>query len=68
MEGTPFVLPESGIQGLISNGTQMYMPKDPRANVFHPDFEATYAIVSKYDAGPDATLRYALDLLAAGKI
>ncbi len=68
MEGTPFVLPESGIQGLISNGTQMYLPKDPRANIFHPDFEATYSIVSKYDAGPDATLRYALDLLAAGKI
>lgn len=68
MEGTPFVLPESGIQGLISNGTQMYLPKDPRANVFHPDFETTYSIISKYDGGPDATLRYALDLLAAGKI
>jgi hypothetical protein len=68
MEGTPFVLPESGIQGLISNGTQMYLPKDPRANVFHLDFETTYSIVSKYGAGPDADLRYALDLLAEGKI
>lgn len=68
MEGTPFVLPESGIQGLISNGTQMYLPKDPRANVFHLDFETTYSIVAKYGAGPDADLRYALDLLAEGKI
>jgi hypothetical protein len=68
MEGTPFVLPESGIQGQISNGTQMYMPKDPRANVFHPDFETTYSTDAKYDAGPDASLRFALDLLAAGKI
>ena len=68
MEGTPFVLPESGIQGQISNGTQMYMPKDPRANVFHPDFETMYSVIAKYGAGPDASLRYALDLLAAGKI
>jgi hypothetical protein len=68
MEGTPFVLPESGIQGLISNGTQMYLPKDPRANVFHPDFETTYSIFAKYDADPDASLRYAVDLLVAGKI
>jgi hypothetical protein len=68
MEGTPFVLPEGGIQGMISNGMQMYMPKDPRANVFHPDFETTYATDAKYDAGPDASLRYALDLLAAGKL
>jgi Peptidase family S41 len=68
MEGTPFVLPESGIQGQISNGTQMYLPKDPRANVFHPDFESSYSVVAKYGAAPDADLRYALDLLAEGKI
>jgi Peptidase family S41 len=68
MEGTEYTLPESGIKGLISNGVQMFMPHDPKVNVFHPDFELTYSIFAKYDGDSDASLRYALDLLAEGKI
>jgi hypothetical protein len=68
MEGTEYVLPESGIQGLISNGMQLFMPQDPKANVFHPDFETTYSVFAKFNGDQDASLRYALDLLAAGKI
>ena len=68
MEGTEYVLPESGIKGLISNGMQLFMPHDPKANVYHPDFETTYSVFSKYGSDTDASLRYALDLLAAGKI
>ena len=68
MEGTEYVLPESGIKGLISNGMQLFMPHDPKANVYHPDFETTYSVFSKYGGDTDASLRYALDLLAAGKI
>lgn len=68
MEATEFVLPESGIKGYISNGMQLFMPHDPTANVYHPDFELTYTIFSKYGADTDASLRYALDLIKAGKI
>jgi hypothetical protein len=68
MEGTEYTLPESGIKGLISNGMQMFLPHDPKANVFHPDFELTYSIFAKYNGDSDASLRYALDLLSAGKI
>lgn len=36
MEGTDFVLPESGIRGYISNGVQMFIPDEPKASVLHP--------------------------------
>jgi Peptidase family S41 len=65
MEGTEYVLPESGIRGLISNGTQMFVPHDPKANVFHPDFQVTYSILANYGGDTDTALRYALDLLKA---
>jgi hypothetical protein len=68
MEGTEFTLPESGIKGLISNGMQMFMPNDPKANVYHPDFEVSYSVFAKYGGDADLSLRYALDLIAAGKI
>lgn len=68
MEATPFVLPESGIHGNISNGMQMYMPDDPRANVLHPDHETSYSVFKRYDFDEDTALRYALDLLKNGKL
>lgn len=68
MGGTEFTLPESGIRGLISQGMQLFMPRDPKANVYHPDFETTFSVFSNYGGDIDATLRYALDLLAASKI
>lgn len=68
MEGTEYTLPESGIKGLISNGMQMFMPHEPKANVYHPDFEVSYSVFAKYGADTDTSLRYALDLVAAGRI
>jgi hypothetical protein len=65
MEGTEYVLPESGIRGLISNGTQMFLPRDPKATVFHPDFEVSYSVLAKYGGDTDTALRYTLDLLKA---
>jgi hypothetical protein len=62
------VLPESGIKGMVSQGMQMYMPKDPRANIFHPDFEASYSIFATYNFDRETILRYAIDLLASGRI
>jgi hypothetical protein len=44
---------------------QLFMPHDPKANVFHPDFEAAYATFAKYAGSGDPQLRYALGLLAA---
>jgi hypothetical protein len=68
MEGTEYLLPESGIKGQISNGMQLFMPHDPKANVFHPDFEVDYATFAKYGGDADTAIRYALDVaVAAGK-
>jgi hypothetical protein len=68
MEATQYVLPESGIHGVISNGMQMFEPKDPRLNVFRLDFETSVAIFRKYDFDEDTALRYALDLMSNGTI
>lgn len=64
MGGTEFVLPESGIKGMVSQGMQMYVPKDPRANIFHPDFEVSYSIFAKYNFDEETILRYALESLS----
>lgn len=68
MEITEFQLPESSLRGSISNSMQIFTPEDPKANVFHPDFEVTYSIFEKYDFDEETTLRYALDLIAEGKL
>jgi len=68
MEATQYVLPESGIHGVISNGMQMYEPKDPRINVLHPDFETSVAVYRKYGFDQETALRYALDLMSNGTI
>lgn len=68
MESTEFKLPESGLRGSISNSVQIFMPDDAKANVFHPDFEVTYSIFKKYDFDEETPLRYALDLIATGKL
>ncbi|MGD1019309.1 MAG: S41 family peptidase [Verrucomicrobiia bacterium] len=68
MEVTEFKLPESGLTGSISNSRQFFCPDDPKADVFHLDFEATYPIFVKYDFDEQTILRYALDLIADGKL
>ena len=67
METTEFKLPESGLSGSISNSMQIFIPENPKANVFHPDFEVTYSIFKKYDFDEETPLRYALDVITAGK-
>jgi hypothetical protein len=68
MEVTPFTLPISHLEGSISNGTQVFMPETPSANVLPLDFNTTYAIFRKYGFDEDASLRYALELLGNEKI
>ena len=68
MEETDFRLPESGLGGSISNSMQLFLPGDPHATVFHPDFEIDRSISAKYDFDRNAAVRYALDLLAKGII
>lgn len=68
MEMTEFVLPESGLRGSISNSVQIFDPDNPKADVFHPDFEVTYSIFKKYDFDEETPLRYALDLIEEGKL
>ena len=68
MEVTPFTLPESGISGSISNSAQIFIPDNPRADVLRPDFEVNYEILKQYGFESDATLKYALDLIASGKL
>jgi hypothetical protein len=57
MEGTEYTLPESGIKGVISNGMQMFMQHDPKANVYHPNFEISHSICAKFGGDTDASLR-----------
>lgn len=68
METTNFNLPQSGLRGSISNAVQMFDLENPKADVFHPDFEVTYSTFKKYDFDQETTLRYALDLIAEGKL
>ncbi len=64
METTEFQLPESGLKGSISNSMQLFLPDDPRATIFHPDFEMDWSMFARYDFDKHAAVRYALDLLA----
>jgi hypothetical protein len=68
MEVTPFTLPESHLIGSISNGTQTFLPETPSARILPMDFNVTYSIFERYGFDEDASLRYAVDLLASGKI
>jgi hypothetical protein len=68
MEMTEFKLPESGLTGSISNSRQFFCPDDPKTDVFHLDFEVTYPIFVKYDFDEETILRYALDVIADGKL
>lgn len=68
METTEFKLPESGLRGSISNSVQIFDPDNPKSDVFHPDFEVTYSIFKKYDFDDETTVRYALNLIAEGKL
>ena len=67
MEQTEFTLPESKLRGSISNSAQVFLPDDPHARVLEPDYPVTIETYRKYDLDLDTPLRYALDLLQAGR-
>lgn len=67
MEMTEFTLPESKLRGSISNSAQMFLPDDPHVRVIEPDYPVTTAVYRKYGLDVDTPLRYALDLLQAGR-
>lgn len=69
MESTPFTLPESGIQGSISNSLQCMFPNDSsRDKILIPDFCMKANDFARYSYDVDAELLYALDLISSGKI
>jgi hypothetical protein len=68
MQVTPFTLPESHLTGSISNSTQEFLPETPNVRVLPMDFPATYSVFRSYGFDEDSSLRYALDLLRAGKV
>ena len=62
METTPFVLPNTKLNGSISNSLQLYLPiDDPRANQLRPDWELTYDDYWKYGFDEQAEVLYLLD-------
>ena len=62
METTPFVLPNTKLNGSISNSLQLYLPiDDPRANQLRPDWELTYDDYRKYGFDEQAEVLYLLD-------
>jgi hypothetical protein len=68
MEETHFTLPESKLDGSIANSLQLYMPKDPKADTFPVTHPLTYEVFQRYGLDSEAALRYALDLVADGKL
>jgi hypothetical protein len=66
--GDPFTLPESGLTGSISNGAQIFMPVEPNARILTPDFPVDWQTFRKYNFDEQTILRYALDLIAAGRL
>ena len=69
MENTPFHLPNSKINGSISNSYQyLYSLDDPKAKLFLPDFPVTWKEIQEKDAGRFSILEIALDLIRNGKI
>ena len=62
METTPFVLPNTKLNGSISNSLQLYLPiDDPRANQLRPDWELTYDDYKRYGFDEQAEVLYLLD-------
>ncbi len=68
MELTDFTLPESKLRGSIANSLQLYMPEDPKADTFPVDHPLTYEVLQRYGFDRESAVRYALDLIAAGKL
>lgn len=68
MEVTPFKLPESSLEGSISNSAQLYLPEKPLAKVLEPDFALHHEDARSFDFDEHAAVRMAFRLLAEGRI
>jgi hypothetical protein len=68
METTDFTLPESKLRGFIANSLQLYMPEEPKADTFPVDHPLTCEVLQRYGFDRETAVRYALDLIAAGKL
>jgi hypothetical protein len=68
MELTEFTLPESKLRGSIANALQLYMPENPKADTFPVTHPLTCEVFRRYGLDSETALRYALDLVAAGKL
>lgn len=65
MEGTPYQLPLTGINGGLSNSLQVFLPtEDPRANILYPELMPSYADYRKYNFDKHTEILYLLDTLS----
>jgi hypothetical protein len=60
METTPFTLPESRLEGTISNSAQVCLPDDPGATELLPDVPLTYEQARALDFEEDAVVHLAV--------
>jgi hypothetical protein len=69
MEATDFELPNTKIQGRISNAIQLFYPNNPvKGKVLMPDFAMQWIDYQKYNFDENAEILYVLDLIKSGKI
>lgn len=62
MEGTPFQLPYTRLEGTISNSMQIFLPgTDARAKVFWPDMMPDYEDYCKYNFDSNMEVLWLLD-------
>ena len=69
MENTRFELPNTKIEGGVSNGVQIFFPNDPyMGKILTPDFAMRLHDFAKYEFDPNAEISYALDLMDGDEI
>lgn len=62
MEGTPFALPYTQVEGTISNSMQVFLPvKDHRAKIFWPDLMPNYDDYKKHGFDTHTEILYLQD-------
>lgn len=65
MEGTPYQLPLTGINGGLSNSLQVFLPTDDRrANILYPELMPSYEDYRKYNFDKHTEILYLLDTLS----
>jgi hypothetical protein len=65
----PLELPHSHLRGSIARSVQIYFPGDTvRGRTLRPDFPMTWDTYAHYGFDAESEVRYALDLIASGRI